>query len=381
MIRIAHILKDEKFTDGVYSTFQSDKRLINLPVFFSNKSNYKFQKIKKIKAIKVICKSKDFIDFLSGDNYDVIYFHSLPILFWDYIKFIPKDKTVIWWLYGYEVYESFFRMDPILNIDLYKPITKSHYRKDLIKQALNLAYFCKNQLIKTMFCDTIKIRDEMLQRIDYLQPIFSNEVDLLKESHSIFHASEFYNKDSLYFNLPVIKTKNINGAILFGNSSSFTNNHIDVWRSISPHIKSNRVIVPLSYGDMRYRSIVKHNIESDRVMFLDSFMDKEDYFNLLDQCSYMVIGVMRQQASENIYYCISRGMKVFFYKDSIPYIYLKSKGYIVYAIEDVDDNSFSTPLTINEIMHNQNMLKKEKQYCDKIYEDVMNKLISKYNHD
>ena len=52
MLRIAHVLKDEKFTDGVFRTFQEDKRLVNIPVFFTKNKNYKFKKINSINNIK-----------------------------------------------------------------------------------------------------------------------------------------------------------------------------------------------------------------------------------------------------------------------------------------------------------------------------------------
>ena len=50
-----------------------------------------------------------------------------------------------------------------------------------------------------------------------------------------------------------------------------------------------------------------------------------------------------------------------------------------WSIEDVDDNSFSTPLTNEEIEHNQKMMLKEKEYCDNLYEVVIRHLYEKYN--
>lgn len=379
MLRIAHVLKDEKFTDGVFRTFQEDKRLVNIPVFFTKNKNYKFKKINSINNIKLISESKEFLVFLNSNEFDVIYFHSLPILYWEFVKYIPNNKTVIWWLYGYEAYESFFCKKPILEICLYKPLTYKYYKRDLKKLLIKTVLFCRDQLFKTVFTNTKKTVRDMLTRIDYFQPIFSTELIMMKSAHSYFHADEFYNNNSLYFDLPVINEKKSNGGILFGNSSSFTNNHLDVWNEISAFCKDNKVIIPLSYGDPRLREIVKSNIVSDNIIYLERFMPKEEYFSLLDTCSYMVIGVMRQQASENIYYCISRGMKLFFYRDSIPYAYFKDKGYIVFAIEDVDDNSFSTPLTNEEIEHNQKMMLKEKEYCDNLYEVVIRHLYEKYN--
>ena len=66
MLRIAHVLKDEKFTDGVFRTFQEDKRLVNIPVFFTKNKNYKFKKINSINNIKLISESKEFLVFLNS---------------------------------------------------------------------------------------------------------------------------------------------------------------------------------------------------------------------------------------------------------------------------------------------------------------------------
>lgn len=376
-LSVVHIIKDDKFTDGVYSTFERDSRLANRAIYINNDKDYTFKYVRNIANILIIKPGKDITRFFVEFDFDIVYFHSLPVEYWSIIPLIPKDKIVIWWLYGYEIYTDYYFKGAIIDISLYKEKTRE-VSKEIFKEERSyvrrVISKCKKTLAPITLTNFLQVRSKMLSRIDYFQPIFSCELPLISECHKEFKAKEFYNNDSLYFDLPIIKSKNDNGGILIGNSSSATNNHADIWEKLSPLGLYNQIVVPLSYGNVCYASKIKSIMNGNNMLFLESFMKRDDYFALLDSCSYFILGVMRQQASENIYYCLSRGMKVFFYRDSIPYKYYSSKGYYVFCIEDIDKNSFSTPLTIDQIKHNQDMLLQEKKQCDTIYEDVISKL-------
>ena len=72
-----------------------------------------------------------------------------------------------------------------------------------------------------------------------------------------------------------------------------------------------------------------------------------------------MIGTIRQQAMGNIQYALSKGVKVFLYKDSIAYINYKKLGYVVFAIEEMTLESLSTPLSKKEIEQNIQASQKE----------------------
>ena len=70
-------------------------------------------------------------------------------------------------------------------------------------------------------------------------------------------------------------------------------------------------------------------------------------------------------------------MKVFLYRDSMVYRFLKENGYVVFAIEDIDENSFTHALTQDQIHKNSIAFEKEKQYIDNIRENAFEMIINK----
>ena len=145
----------------------------------------------------------------------------------------------------------------------------------------------------------------------------------------------------------------INGDIILGNSATEANNHLDVLEVVQKYKQTGqKIIMPLSYGNERYRSWLRPQIQNSEVQPLYDFMPRKEYFQLIAKCSYAVFGIIRQQAMGNVNFAISKGIKVFLYKDSIVYQNLKELGFVVYTIEDMNEDSFRTPLTPLEIEQN-----------------------------
>jgi hypothetical protein len=196
-----------------------------------------------------------------------------------------------------------------------------------------------------------------------------------------FRAREFYFPQcySLFqINDGLIKIDD--GNVLFGNSQSPTNNHLDVWESIKPYLPEKRkVFIPINYlGNQKYAGEISRRIKSDKheLCFLKDFMPRDDYFRMIDHCSYAVFGVIRQQAMGNIFNCISFGMKVFLYRDSLVYCYLKNAGFAVFAIEDIDSCSFNRALTKSEIEQNVDALKKLRLYVENVRQKAFDEILS-----
>ncbi len=371
-LRILHIANDEKFFDGVYDTFLEDDRLSNEAVLVAFNKDYKYIWIKNTNRVELLYSRSLVKQKFQGDTYDVIYFHSLGFDLWRYFKYIPKNKTVIWWLYGFEIYFRNFGIKPIYPIELLKPITRGFNNTKVDKMSWNIRTF-----IKYIYYSFLK--DSVISRIDYFQPIYSIEYDYMKSVRG-FRAEEFYNNNSLFFNIEPVTGKKKDGSIFLGNSSSDTNNHADILNKLQS-LTTNKIIIPMSYGDFKYRDeledfILNNHIKN--VQILKVFLPKDEYFQMIDDSSYFIFGVMRQQASENLYSAISKGLKVFLYRDSVAYKHFRNCGYYVYAIEDMTVDSLKTPLSDKQIVHNQSVLKKEKDYCDSVYENVIQKLVAHY---
>ena len=371
-INILHVIKDDKkFFNSVMSYFDSDCRLNNECVLIVKNKNDAFQSIERTDRVEVLSGKKNVKKKLSNYNYDVIYFHSLPYDLWYIIDFIPDDKIIIWWSWGYELYESIRGMKPMLPVDLYKSET---YK--IVRQSKGTLSYLKNLIKFFLRPFYINKRNKMLSRIDYFQPVIQSEyIEMQKRYNKYFKAKEFYYKNSFgSVKASAIKIQESEYSILFGNSASHTNNHVDVWNVIASKLSNNqKVIVPLSYGDKEYANIVKDKIRSSNCIFLDSFLDQEEYFSLINDCAYFVSGVLRQQAVGNIMYCIQHGIKIFLYKNSVLYKYLNNIGVSVYSLEECTKESFSSPITKEEFQSNINALNVERTRRQNIYEDFISR--------
>ena len=175
----------------------------------------------------------------------------------------------------------------------------------------------------------------------------------MKKFNPSFHAKEFYFPTKIPNSEPLCEKNKDDGNILMGNSATFSNNHLDVWQFVKGNYESGqKVIVPISYGNVKYARLITQLINESGVVFIKEMMPRDVYFGLIDSCSYVVMGSMRQQGMGNVSHAIRNGAKLFFFRDSVVYQYLNLLGLKVYAIEDIDHNSFKTALSLDDANRN-----------------------------
>ncbi|MCK9627021.1 MAG: TDP-N-acetylfucosamine:lipid II N-acetylfucosaminyltransferase [Bacteroidales bacterium] len=368
MFKILHITIDDKFFDEVYETFEKDKRLYNEALLIVPRENYIIRRIKSVGKITIMW-NKDLIkQLILGGNYNALFFHSLSPSQWWLFDYIPDDKIVIWWAFGFDLYYSNRGLKPLVDFDLYKDKTKLLYKtnKSILSWLHFILYHC---CIWSLY---LKKQTEVLRRIDYFIPVLPLEFSIMTETHAEFNAKELYFK-----NKPItwsLSQKDPQGHILIGNSATYSNNHLDVWDVISKSgVRDRRLVVPLSYGIRKYASKLKLLLtsENNEVVILNEIIPIDDYTKILNACSYAIYGVIRQQATWNIYHCLLNGIKVFLYRDSIVYCSLKELGYAVYTIEDINSSSFCSPLTEQESNMNIEVYRKQLEREYNIYEHTI----------
>ena len=226
------------------------------------------------------------------------------------------------------------------------------------------------------------VKRMILRRIDYFFPVIHAEYKLMSKVPG-FHAKEFFlpRLDPSKMKHSDGPVNDAEGAIQIGNSASNYCNHLDVWEHIKQYVPSNRkVVIPLSYGDKSYASYVKGVIKAEHENFepMDRFLPEEEYFNIVNECTYLVHGAIRQHAMGNINKALIAGRKVFLFKDSLIYKHLKANGYVVFTIEDIDESSFTTPLTEEEFWHNIDARKNELAFRDDIGQQALAEIEKKY---
>lgn len=368
-------MNDDKFYNIVYESFMSDGRYSCEGLLYLNA--YDKCLINNPKSLRIIRNKRDLKDYLKKSDYDLIYFFSMDTLWWKLIDYIPLEKTIIWWAWGYDIYEPQSRgVRPLFKIPLYKALTLEYLNSTKPGFLYKIKGFVKRHTVRYYY-EHVRLRN--IRRIDFLQPVLSEEYRLIN-GLKVTRAEEFYSPETIdfYKRAPMVAQ---GGDIQIGNSSSYTNNHLDVWHDIQNYIPRGRtIIIPLSYGDKSYAEFLKSEIHSDNVSIkvLDTFMPYEQYSAIISNCSYAVYGVIRQQAMGNIRIALRSGVKLFFYRDSIVYKHLINKGYCVFAIEEIDEESFKTPLSEEQIHINEQASIREynerKQIRDKATEKIQSKM-------
>jgi len=197
-----------------------------------------------------------------------------------------------------------------------------------------------------------------LKKIDFFSPVLINEYDLIRNSVPYFKPQILdwnYDVVTFYWDtiLPIMEYK-----ILIGNSATITNNHIEILTILEKLNLKCEIVVPLSYGSVDYKNEILSILESidlETRPLLD-YMDINDYYNEICSCSHVIMNHSRQQAYGNIMIALFAGCKIFLRRENPLYEYLKTSGFYIYTIDDIEQE-ITSKLIINEKEHNQKLAK------------------------
>ena len=140
------VLDDMSFFDSITPRFEADERLLVTNVIIVKEKDYKFKCIKNHEKVTVLWNKRMVRDFFKKGEYDVVYLYTLIPQHWDLIKYIPKSKKIIWWAWGWDLYDTFLGLDPLLKVDRFKPLTI-----DLTDERKSL-----KEIVKNLYVDYIR---------------------------------------------------------------------------------------------------------------------------------------------------------------------------------------------------------------------------------
>ena len=131
-------------------------------------------------------------------------------------------------------------------------------------------------------------------------PEYIKILDKKKENAKFLSGVEIPGGIKLPANTEDLKNIQLGNNILVGNSAHPENNHLDIAYKLKTINLSNRkIIVPLSYGDNKYKKIILKkykNIFGNKFKPLLDFISIKDYLNILKSCNICIMGHLRQQA-------------------------------------------------------------------------------------
>ena len=175
MIRVLHILTSLSFFNTIFGSWERVGNFENQAIYLGNNDDPKLMEIEYKDKLQVLTYGDLNKCFFHSLNYDVVFFHSLTVPYYKIINYIPEDKIVIWWCWGYDVYYVYRDLEPLINLKLYKPQTLEYTKKEILTLRDRLSK------IKWFFLKPLskRLQKQILQRIDYFQPVLKIEYRLM----------------------------------------------------------------------------------------------------------------------------------------------------------------------------------------------------------
>jgi dTDP-N-acetylfucosamine:lipid II N-acetylfucosaminyltransferase len=326
-----HIASDNTFINAFYDNLREASLLnSNRIVIRSND--------KELKAVKRDIQfaplySKKF-NSIVGDtfSYDKVYVHYFTPLLYRWVA-LNKFKELNWVTWGGDIYNL-----PSLDRLCYEPLTFTQYVKKN-KSVRQILYELKILMLHSAF------RKRAYSKVANIMTWMEQEYQFalrhlpLQAKHKFF----FYENQFPYSELDSIhkKSETTRGkcSLIIGNSGSPSNNHLDTISFLEKHQVDADLIVPVSYGDKKYISFLKKNLnyKYGNLEFVDRYMQFHEYIRFLAGADGLVMNTIRPQGYGNILMMFYLGKPVFFNSRNISLPDLTSNEIRWRTLEDIID--------------------------------------------
>lgn len=293
------------------------------------------------------------IDFARINAVLIHYLTSESISFVE--KYIPVNVPVYWFMWGGDFY-------PLLGdrgYDIYsQPIFagRRYLFKSYILSKINwLSSNTKRTIsfIRNRVSHCVTSREQLALCKKYYPNVFNDK--------KLIEGFTYYCLETVLKDLKDCRVSGNN--ILVGNSSSVSNNHNYAFNFLKRlDLCGRQIVAPLNYnGTERYRNNV---ISMGRRYFgvnfkpLLNFLPLEDYNKVLLSSTISVFASWRQEAWGNIQILLYMGSKVYMSEKSPLYQTLKRLGFVIFALESINDGDFGRTMLEADIMTNRRLLER-----------------------
>lgn len=364
--KVLHIAVDEKFIDNALQLFETTNYQQNIEHslhIIKDNANLKYVTTKH--TLHSICffKSKEYQKEIA--KYDAVIIHSM-LLFIDDTHFL-KNIPTLWIGWGFDYYDFICTDDELLMSK-----TKS---LDNVK-TFSLLTRLKNKFINYRVMQNKK---RMYKNIDYFAPVLESEFDLIMRKNNDFKFKY------IDFNYPIgigeIGSKVTGNNILIGNSSTPTNNHIEVLNQLDKMKLNDRSIyLPLNYGNMEYKERLLNEVKKlnlyENTIVITEFLDPHSYLEVLCSCNVMIMNHIRQQGLGNINLALQVGMLVFLNEKSPVYTFFKSKGACLFTTQQLNEQPNLIDFQLTAEQKDKNQFIVENEFSQSTIQSKLNKLMT-----
>jgi hypothetical protein len=361
-VKIIHICEDEKFINSAILQFEFCFPGCNTFHVVQSQIKPDFVHVKPQECVRPCTKQQLITIAETIEKSVIVVLHSLSVPFYDFVLELPKENPVVWFCFGFEVYndKNYYKTQNLFdNITWAKFSDLEVSQKKRIKELIRPYYRLVN---KRLPLSSQEYKRKVIKRIDFLGSSFKEEFDfvskLIKEKKFFFDYWYYPIEQILNVSAPFNPLKK---TILIGNSGTNTGNHLDVFDKIKKfNLIAEQIVVPLNYGDSSYIDIILNEGElnfSGKFLPLRKFISLQDYNTILEEVGVAIFNNRRQQAIGNTIALLWLGAKVFLSKQNSFYDFLKRTGIYIYCYEtDLNEQSCNEFLSLEQVEHNKTIL-------------------------
>lgn len=350
-IQYFHLSNDEKFLDYVIENCEAIAPCEGIYAVKSNKQ--KFQYVKSTVTTRV-ASVEDALELLKS-NADIKYVYIHFLMDWsiDFVLKLPANLKVVWVFWGADGYAL-----PRLRKYNYLSATRK-----FVKSLDPGKHTIFHEIYRSLFRTESKLR-KAIKRLDYCATWVEQDFDLIKPYNEKIKFIMFSNNSVEQLLGDVLDFKvnqNTNKSQVFiGNSGHPTNNHLEVFELFKTQPKYE-LVLPLSYGNPVYierLNNIGYQWFGERYKPLTSFMDKDQYHQLMLGSDCIVMNHTRQQGANNTLVALWCARPVFMNSVSTLYQTYKNWGVTVFDIDDLP-KFLSTGVIDADLSANKGILKEK----------------------
>lgn len=369
MIKICHICPDEKFIDIAINIFL---QLHNVSSEFCTVLNY--NPPKQIKAkVNNFKSTGDLVDYINNSGFDYVVMHSLYCMEHKYklLKIKPEIIGISW---GYDIYSD--RNDIIkmaLDMDLFMPLTRKYTKnRDGLKCGIT-------RILRKIYCKLLRKQwqyDSLLNKVSYLSTVLPDEFPEIQKRfpHLKYIPFDYMDPNA---RIPFRENTETNQNILVGHCLLPTNNHFDILDLMERRKITCNAYIPIAYPNGNYEQFDSEyykkklkefcsGLKYVKPIFLEGFIDKYEYFKIIDRCSCAIFGQFRQEAIGNINHMLYTGKKIFLWSDGMNWRYYSKHAKVFSITDDLYNSVFDSVLESKIQKRNWKFIYEKEKYFDYI---------------
>lgn len=351
-----HLSSDEKVIDRCIESFENVFPGQNRFIVLINKgASPRF--VKSRLAIFTQYGTKDFWAAVGPiTQYDSIILHSFDLNLARFVKKV-KHERVYWIEWGADLYVKLlaprgYRLFYENNTD-YK---FSHIRIPwLIYRCAKWLYdkYYINQVIPALKYVKFFVPDSMEDEYPLLLSYYP-------ELNHLEYVNFYYYPIDEVVQSEMTQIKKLGDNVVVGNSSSVSGNHKEAFERLSGlELENRKIIVPLSYGNMRYAEYVKecgNSLLGDSFKPITEYLPLYEYNKLLSSSHIFIFPNYRQEGVGNILASLYMGGKVFLNKQNPLLPFYKKLGLTLFDIDELSNDAIRNHLTTEQINKNRDIL-------------------------